>query len=163
MADAPNPRYRTTPMLAAYAGEDVPGNEVWGIAVQYLSDSQRAAFRLHIANGLIYDAHDNLLDTADASSLHTDQARAIFVMDDGGNFFASKWHSEGEFHHSSLISGQPAAAVGEIEVQNGRLIALSDRSGHYRPQRAFTGQAIDELRKNGVDFVNVQLDIISDD
>ncbi len=139
----------------------MPENKVWGTPVQYLSESQRAAFRLHIVNGLIYDADGNLFDTSDASSLHTDRARAIFVMDEGGNIYASKQHSVGAFHHSSLIAGGPVAAAGEIEVQNGRLVALSDRSGHYRPERVFTDQAIDKLSKNGVDFINIELDIIS--
>ena len=161
MAAALNPKYRTTPMLEAFAGEDVPGNAVWGTRVLYLADSEREAYRLHIVNGLIYDSQGNLFDTADASSLHTDRPRAIFVMDDDGNFYASKSHSAGEFHHSSLIAGRPVAAAGEMEVQEGRLVALSDRSGHYRPRRAFTGQAIDRLKKNGVDFFSVRLDIIS--
>jgi hypothetical protein len=161
MAVGPIPGYSVTPMVPQYVGEDQPGNSIWGTPVQYLDPAGRAPYELHIRGGLIYDAAGNLFDTADAQTLHSDDSRAIFVMDEHGRFYASKWHKPGEFHHSSLVAGDPVAAAGEIDVRNGQVLVVSDKSGHYIPRRAFTYQALDKLRIEGVDLTNVQLDFIA--
>jgi hypothetical protein len=80
-------------------------------------------------------------------------------MDEHGNFFASKFHFVGRFHHSSLLAGAAVAAAGEIEVRNGQLIAISDRSRHYLPGREFTDQAI--LEKCGIDTGSIEQDLIA--
>ena len=152
--------YSVTPMLDQYVGEHVPGNSTWEHPVRYVSGSEQASFKLAFRAGKIYDAEGNLYDSSDASSLHSDAGRAIFVMDEHGHFYASKYHGLGEFHHSSLVSGAPVAAAGEIEVRNGELTAISDKSGHYRPSRAFTKQAIEELKKNEVSLESVVLDFV---
>src|SRR5258708_16978164 len=154
-------RYRVTPLQPLYVGEDVPGNEIFDNSyVIYLSEAGRAPYALKFRDGHICDAYENLFDTSDADSLHTDFGRAIFVMDADGNFYASKEHIYGKFHHSSLVAGGPVAAAGEIEVAEGMLTALSDRSGHYLPTRGFTDQAIDQLKKKNISFQGVKLDLI---
>jgi len=57
-------------------------------------------------------------------------------MDADGTFYASMEQAVGEFHHSSLVAGDPVAAAGELDVGQGVLEALSDKSGHYRPARS---------------------------
>jgi hypothetical protein len=152
--------YRVTPMLDQYVGEQALGSSPWENPVKYLTGSERASFKLQFRAGKIYDAEGKLYDTRGALSLHSGAGRAIFVMDEHGNFYASKYHGLGEFHHSSLVSGAPVAAAGEIEVRNGQLTAISDRSGHYRPSRAFTEQALDELRTNSLNLEGVALDFV---
>jgi hypothetical protein len=160
MPSVSGPPYSTTPMLAAYAGEEVAGNSVWGTAVQYLSATERASYALTVKDGRIEDVDGNPFDTQDAESLHSASGRAIFVLDAGGNLYAEKDHVMGQFHHSSFLAGGPVAAAGELEVRNGTLTLLSDKSGHYRPQRSYTDQAIDRLAQNGVDFQQVTLDLV---
>src|SRR6267154_3673541 len=143
------PPYGTTPMLSAYAGEEISPNPVWGnSAVRYLSATDRAPYALTFVGGTIQDANGNLFDTQAAATLHSASGRAIFVMDANGEFYASKYQMVGDFHHSSLLAGAPAAAAGELEVKNGVLKAISDKSGHYRPRRPYTDQAIDRLTQN---------------
>ena len=86
--------------------------------------------------------------------------RAIFVMDEAGNIYASKVQEVGRFHHSSLLAGKPVAAAGELEIENGVLKTLSDKSGHYQPTREFTQQAIDSLRRQGADMSSMVTDTI---
>ena len=137
------PPYGTTPMLSAYVGEEFSPNPVWGSsAVKYLSATDRAQYALTFVGGTIRDAGGNLFDTQDAATLHSATGRAIFVMDANGEFYASKYQMVGDFHHSSLLAGAPVAAAGELEVENGVLKAVSDKSGHYRPGRLYTDQAI---------------------
>lgn len=162
MAADLSPNYAVTGMHPEYVGEDEPGNDVWaGSQVPYLSEVERAAHLLSIEGGLIYDALGNLFDTTGAESLFSDEGRAIYVMDQHGNFYASKFHQVGKFHHSSLIAGGPVAAAGEIEVKNGKLVAISDKSGHYRPKRSFTNQALHELKKRGMGLSDVKRDFVA--
>lgn len=109
--------YRVTPMLSEYVGEHILGNAVWGTAVEYPSDVERRAFALSFRSGKIYDSAGDPFDASIASTLHSNAPRAIFVMDQHGDFFASKHHAVGSFHHSSLVGGAPVAAAGEIEEQ----------------------------------------------
>jgi hypothetical protein len=60
------PPYGTTPMLSAYAGEDVDPNPIWGTAVTYLSATKRAQYALTFIGGTIMDASGSLFDTGDA-------------------------------------------------------------------------------------------------
>jgi hypothetical protein len=154
--------YRATPMHPDFIGEDVPGNKVWsGSTVKYLGEEERAELKLSIRGGEIFDAKGDLFDTTGSRALESNTRRAIFVMDEHGNFFASKLHFVGRFHHSSLLAGAAVAAAGEIEVRNGELIAISDRSGHYLPGREFTDQAIQELEKCGIDTGRIEQDLIA--
>jgi hypothetical protein len=147
--------YETTPMNRTYLREDQPGNEVWGTAVRYLSESERSAYRLDFREGKIYDANGTPFDTRDAATVHSGDDRAIFIMDKNGNFFASKAHQVGEFHHSSLSAGESVAAAGEMEVEKGILKLISDRSGHYKPDQRFIRQAIACLELMGIDTASV--------
>ncbi|SDS90781.1 hypothetical protein [Bradyrhizobium canariense] len=154
-------RYQVTPMLARFAGEEIPGNRIWaGNAVRYLTPAERASYALTLRDGRICDAAGKPFDTRGSESLFSDN-RAIFVMDADGNFFASKDQKIGEFHPSSLAAGGPVAAAGELEVIGGVLKALSDKSGHYTPARRFTVQAIDRLKKNRISCQWVTLDLTS--
>jgi hypothetical protein len=150
------PKYQTTPMNSQYVGENLPGNRFWsGAQVKYLTQTERANYKLAMHGGKIYDIQGNLFDTSDASSVHSGDGRAIFVMDENGNIYASKHQAAGEFHHSSLSAGQPVAAAGELQVENGVLQAITDGSGHYTPSREFTQQAINELHSRGIDMTFV--------
>lgn len=159
----PPRKYSTTkPLLDEYRGEEIPGNSIWpfGSAVEYLDESDREDFKLTVKDGKLYDADGELFDTSDARSLHSkDDPRAIFVMDHDGNIYASKSHSEGEFHHSSFLAGGDVAGAGELKVSNGELKLLSDKSGHYRPTLDMTRQVAQELQSRGVplDDVDAQL------
>lgn len=152
--------YRTTSLLSEYVGEEDPQNDIWGHPVRYLSETERNSFLLTFRAGKVCDGDGNPFDTTAAATLHSGAGRAIFVMDAHGNFYASKYQAVGEFHHSSLVAGAPVAAAGEVEVRSGVLKAPSDKSGHYRPTRSFTNQAIDQLRTNGVDLQGVRLDFV---
>lgn len=150
------PAFKTKAMNSHYVGENLTGNKVWGTQVKYLTDAERAAYKLEIRNGRIYDAKGQPFDTSDASSAHSGGGNAIFVMDQSGNFYASKVQVVGGFHHSSLLAGQPVAAAGEIQVENGVLKVITDKSGHYLPGRDLSQQALRSLQTDGVDTSAVQ-------
>lgn len=157
-------KLRTTSMLPRYAGEDVPGNRIWHKqTVTYCRTSaERGRFKLEARtveiNGKpevrIFDAQGRLFDTRSAATWDG-TGKAMFVMDANGELFASTYQEAGVFHHSSLAGGQPVAAAGELTVIDGKLVALSNRSGHYQPDESLTEQAITSLRSKGVDMRGV--------
>ncbi|MGS2808632.1 toxin glutamine deamidase domain-containing protein [Nocardia sp. MW-W600-9] len=157
----PGPPFQTQNMGQQYDGEHIPGNQVWQTPpshVDYLDPNRRRALRLEIRNGLLYTANGELFDTGRAQTVWSGGGRAIFVMDQNGNLYASLSHSAGRFHHSSFLAGAPVAAAGELVVSGGVLQLLTDSSGHYRPERGHTLQAIEHLRRLGIPLSAAQVE-----
>ena len=140
--------YSTTPMDPDYVGEET--GAVWGTAVKYLSAEERKAYELTVqADGLLYNAQGQLFDTKGAGTV-TGKGKAIFVMSATGEVYASLNHQAGLFHHSSFLAGGPVAAAGELEVLNGVITSVSNRSGHYTPEHTYTHQFVEQLWRQGV-------------
>jgi uncharacterized Zn-binding protein involved in type VI secretion len=147
--------YRTKSMDPGYISEDVPGNNApkWvgatkEILVRYIRTAEeREQYRINFKDGKAYDNSGAPFD----SSLG-EGGRAIFVMDEHGNFFASTEAHVGEFHHSTFFAGKPVAAAGEIESVEGIITAVSNRSGHYKPGVEYAAQAMSELKARGIDM-----------
>lgn len=147
----------TTPMNERYLGEEIHGNtRSWVGArgagpVTYYSDAERAKLRLTIRDGKFYGANGKLFDTRTEGTVHN-LDRAIFVMDEHGNVFASCEPDVFRVHHSSLAQGKPVAMAGELEVQNGSLKYISNNSGHYTPSEEFFQRGMNHMREQGIDF-----------
>ena len=149
--------FKTTEMDPHYVGEHLPGNSVWhNQGVRYLDDAGRQQHQLFIKDGKLFDSEGNPFDTSLGRSAHQGgEGRAIFVMDRDGNLYASNYHGVGEFHHSSFLGGRPVAGAGELGVKDGKLVTLTDQSGHYKPGPEFTGQVVDRLKGGGITPENV--------
>ncbi|WP_430500110.1 hypothetical protein ACQRWP_33475 [Micromonospora trifolii] len=149
-------RYQGRPMLDKYRYEtagDHPGNPFRPSSVRRLSEAEREAHRVYVdSDGILRQARDGQpFDTRAASTHWTrDGGRAIFVMDERGNMYASNYQQVGDFHHSTLGNGQPVAAAGEIAVVDGRVQYVTSASGHYQPGPEHMRQVTDELSRNGV-------------
>ncbi|UGT65086.1 hypothetical protein LTT61_22500 [Nocardia asteroides] len=156
-----SPPFEGRRMNSAFHGENEPGNPIWTSppsAVRYLDAEERSRLRLTVRNGLLVDVDGNPFDTRAGSTHWGGQGRAIFVMDLDGNLYASNTHGRGLFHHSSFLAGGAVAAAGELRVVDGRLHLLTDSSGHYRPERGHTLQAISRLRALGIDMGAVAIE-----
>jgi hypothetical protein len=128
--------------------------------VRYLDAVARQDYRVTIHDGHLYDAHGDLFDTSGGvSAFANNGGRAIFVMDKDGNIFASTYQRVGDFHHSSFFSGQEVAAAGELVVKDGKIEIVTDRSGHYLPERSRTQQMLDQLTSQGIDMTDVIVDL----
>ncbi|RJF99468.1 PAAR domain-containing protein [Noviherbaspirillum saxi] len=150
-------RYKVKKMDGKYMSENEAENSVWpGRQVTYLSESERAEYRLVFKDGKAYEADGSLFDTTD-----TPNGKAIFVMDGEGNFFAYKYAEVGEFHHSSFLAGKPVAAAGELTSYDGLIVEISNKSGHYKPSVDFLLQAMNELENKGVSIESIFPDIYS--
>lgn len=136
-------------MQSIYRGEET--GQVFGTQVKYLNDRERAAFKVTIKEGKVYDAAGTLFDTRHASTAFKEnKGRAIFVMDAAGAMYISNEQTRGKFHHSSFFGGGPVSAAGDVRIENGVMTAISRNSGHYRPTSAQLNQAVSHLKHQGV-------------
>ncbi|HUI44309.1 MAG TPA: hypothetical protein VL523_20275, partial [Terriglobia bacterium] len=67
------------------------------------------------------------------STVFSGDGWGIFVVDFQNNLYIHK-HIEGDFHHSSFLSGDAVTAAGEITVnEQGWISVITAKSGHYMP------------------------------
>jgi hypothetical protein len=135
-----------------YIGEQYPGGPMGYPGVTYLDEEMRESYRITIHEGVVYDADGLPFDTRDGVSAFGagSGGRAIYVMDEHGNLYASLEHEYRRFHHSSFFHGGDVAAAGEMMVRDGKIMELTDRSGHYMPGRSQTQQVLDQLESQGI-------------
>lgn len=138
--------YMVNKLLNEYIGE-----QQW---VEYVPQEKRHKYKLTIKNGVVRDYLGKRFSTV---SLFKKQGIAIYVMDIHGNIYASKHFARDEFHHSSIVGGEPVAAAGTIEIDFGKVKRVSRFSGHYRPSDFMLRQFLTRLRQSGVDLRRVQI------
>jgi hypothetical protein len=93
-------------------------------------------------------AKDVPLDTKDMMTNKSGAGFGIFVMDNTGQIYVGS-HKVGLFHHSSFLAGGDVAAAGELKASNGKIVSLTDKSGHYKPEVENDLQMINELAAGG--------------
>ncbi|MFI5898349.1 hypothetical protein ACIA5D_50575 [Actinoplanes sp. NPDC051513] len=138
-----------------YRGEHDPTNPNRAFnpdTVHYMTPQEREAHRLFVdGDGNLRSAADgSLYDTSAGATAWSGGGRAIFVMDGSGNLYATLDQRIGHTHHSSLLAGDSVVGAGEIEVRNGKLVAMTDQSGHYRPETQMNDQVLQSLRDQGL-------------
>ena len=55
------------------------------------------------------------------------------MLDQTNEILLTVDYEHNKFHHSSFVAGAPVIAAGEMIISRGRLIALTNHSGHYLP------------------------------
>ncbi|NNJ62657.1 MAG: hypothetical protein HKP61_17270 [Dactylosporangium sp.] len=121
---------------AQYVGEDDstnPDRAFYPMTVHYMTDAEREACRLFVdGEGRLRCVSDgSLFDTRTAVTSVGEPGWAIFVMDEHGNLYSTLTAQAGQTCHSSFLGGVDVSGAGEIEVSDGRLVSMNDRSGHY--------------------------------
>lgn len=114
--------------------------------------------RLHPYNGLLYQDgnHTTKFDTSSLVTAFGGRGWAIYVMSEEGNIHACS-HSVGHRHHSSLLAGANVAGAGEMRVLQGKLVHITNKSGHYAPAAAHLLQVLYVLRKRGVSLFSTRV------
>ena len=125
--------------------------------VVQLSPTELEQHRVFVRDGKLYDVNGKPVDTSGATNHWTGKGQGIFVMDKYGNLYLSNVQEVGRFHHSSFLDGQPVAAAGEMQVHDGRLVGITDQSGHYKPDPGLLQQAMGQMKRQGVDFDHVNI------
>jgi hypothetical protein len=74
----------------------------------------------------------------------------LYVQTVDGTLYVSPFQSMGTFHHSSLARGQLVLAAGTMRFVNGKLVHVSNQSGHYKPHPMALYRFLLFLMSNGV-------------
>lgn len=146
------------------------------IPVKYITDTdERASYELKLDKGKnLFFWRGQPIDTTtmhrEISFQPGDQEankRVIFVMTVSGSIYVADEGEEtrlsvGEnneqqwrFNHSTLVAGEAVASAGELWFENGILMGISDKSGHYRPELAHTIQVLKHFQSLGVDISGI--------
>ena len=131
---------------------DNPNRFFYPDTVHYMTPAEREAHRLFVdADGNLRSAGDgSLYDTSGGTTHWSGGGRAIFTMDGSGNLYATLDQRVGHTHHSSLLGGESVVGAGEIEVRDGKLVAMTDQSGHYQPTPQMNDRVLQSLRDQGL-------------
>ena len=151
---------QTKEMAAEYRGEEFGMAKAWSDygnpEIEYLiSEADRADHEVFVKDKKLVDRNGNFLDSGNSNN-----GKLIFVMDPQGRVFVGEPRLM-EFHHSSLLAGEPVAAAGELMVVDGMVVSHSRQSGHYKPDQIHHDQFKDEMKSRGLDLSVVNEDKIS--
>ncbi|MBV9499841.1 MAG: hypothetical protein JO138_10750 [Acidobacteriaceae bacterium] len=133
----------------------------WGISsrtVVYDRNVSQVLTRVRFSGGRLYsdDAFTKPLDTKNMVTHFSGPGFAIYVMSEEGNIHVGS-HSVGYRHHSTLLAGTNVAGAGEVQIEKGKLVWISNKSGHYAPSAPHFLQVLHQLQKKGVDLSVVKV------
>lgn len=125
-------------MKEIYRGEEIRHNLLYGIydmepdenmIVKYLSHDEKNLYKAQIRNGRVYVDNKIFSTTLNPK---TGRGHTIFVLDELGDLYLSNESEFNRFHHSTLSSGRPVYAAGEALIVDGKIVVLTNQSGHYK-------------------------------
>jgi hypothetical protein len=81
---------------------------------------------------------------------------SLYVMDGNGAIYVlGKEEDLKKLNHSSLLAGAGVLCAGTIRIENGQVIWLTGKSGHYRPTVDQIVSVLERLRQYQVDLTKV--------
>lgn len=119
--------------------------------VAYDRELQQVLTMARIRGGRFYGIDGQPLDTAGMVTSFSGPGWAIFVVSAEGTLHVSP-HQVGKRHHSSLLAAAPVACAGELICSKGRLVRISNKSGHYKPEPYYLAQVIRHFGQEGVNL-----------
>lgn len=123
--------------------------------VHYLSPAERAEFEIKVVGGRFFWAESGEpVHTGDMTTAFSGPGHAIWVCAPDRRFYSAS-HEVGTFHHSSFLAGGPVMGAGEWSINQGRLVMISNKTGHYRAGAQELFHVMLRLSVNGVDLNSV--------
>ncbi|MBS0652986.1 MAG: hypothetical protein JSR39_05595 [Verrucomicrobia bacterium] len=131
--------------------------------VAYLTPEQRAHHRVEFRK----EGDDTVLyyQGAPLNTEHFETeagiGRAIFVIGPDHQLYVGN-HIPFKFHHTSFFGGSAVIGAGEIMTDpSGKLVAVTDKSGHYKPKKKHMVDALKVLSgEKGIDLTNITLIVV---
>ncbi|KAG0276003.1 hypothetical protein BGZ95_008125 [Linnemannia exigua] len=151
--------------------------------VRYLQEHERSQYAVEVIDGLLYYKHSGLPvhtlptsvkegDEVDVSQILPDtnehdneetrqekkrirnKSKFIYVTDPQGVLYIAQ-KVKGQFHHSSFLGGGTVCAAGGIIVNQGKLMKINPKSGHYRPGQRHFDRLLGSLEAMGISLDGV--------
>jgi hypothetical protein len=141
----------------------------------YLDAQGRKPFEARVEAGQIVFVQDGKpVDTASGAKMLkiAEAGRFIFVLSTAGVLYLADAVGESHartaagdgdninFHHTSFLSGDDVLAAGDMRIVDGKLIAVSNHSGHYKMKGVSNSQILAKLGELGVDTSAIKVDIV---
>lgn len=127
------------------------------LGVRRYDNFARLAHRVTAENGLLY-YRGELLDTSrgTADGVHR-RGIQILALDRDMNLITTEHAPVHVIHHSTLTGGEPGYYFGEWKVRQGKVVMVSNMSGHFLPSVAQLHVFVQYLRELGVLHPNVDI------
>ncbi len=124
-----------------------------GQKTEYFDAEQRDMLRVLIRHGKFVTPEGVPFDTSDSIAKHK-KGFAAFTLNVQGEFsvFQHRFQEVNGIAHSSMNAAMPVFCAGEVRIENGKLLTITDRSGHYAPSLYNIYKALDYFKKQGVDI-----------
>jgi hypothetical protein len=122
-------------------------------ALEYSSDTQRADYAVDIEDDRItWSRTGTRVHTLDHNTGEV-PGFAHYAMSTEGELFIRKVDvgEMGKFAHSSFLAGADVLCAGTISVDQGRIIEITNESGHYQPRAANLAEACKAILAEGYD------------
>ena len=116
--------------------------------VEFMNRRQRLDHLIMIQNGLLYQNGELMSSDIVRQMIYAD----TFAVDKYGNFYSKKikYGSALRFNHSSYCAGKEVLCAGTLACHQGRLLYISNLSGHYKPNAASVRQVLQILAEENV-------------
>jgi len=125
--------------------------------VTYLAPEEREEYGVDIVGGVFRWAESgDLVHTGGMTTHFSGAGHAIWVCSAERRFYCAD-HVAGSFHHSSFLGGVPVMGAGEWAIDRGRLVIISNKTGHYRAGFEEMFRVMLRLSANGVDLSSVKV------
>lgn len=133
------------------------------LSIKYLNEKQRIPYEVEV------DDKGRMLTKQNNGIFHSEDAKKenayIFVIGLDKKIYIGRFQ-RGTFGHPSFLSGKPVLAAGYFVFENGKLVAISDDSGHYNgfngkstplPTKEMMVDTVQILLSKGVDVSKTEI------
>ncbi|ECY7603715.1 TPA: hypothetical protein ACWV7F_004477 [Salmonella enterica subsp. enterica serovar Muenchen] len=122
--------------------------------VKYMNHEEREHYSIYISRGKFYNRNGMEFSTLNMESDRAGKGWGIYVRDAKNKIYINK-HQRNVFHHSSFLAGGPILSAGELSINNGILVGITNKSGHYKPDDENFLDMLAYLKTRGVNLCNV--------
>ena len=118
-----------------------------GRKTEFFDARQRDMLRVLIRKGNFVTSEGQLFDTSESISKNK-KGFAAFTLNVNGEFsvFQHRFQEVDGVAHSSINAASPVFCAGEVRIEKGKLLTITDRSGHYAPSLYNIYKALDYLK-----------------
>jgi len=122
------------------------------VKVIYFNAEQRESHRIRFKDGDLYNSKGELLSE-----------NMPYVVDLYGNFYwVPRSSVVRRINHSSLLAGGDVKAAGWLNIRFGRILKITNQSGHYQPGGESIEVVLDILESEGVKIRGIEIVIMSE-
>lgn len=140
--------------------------------VKYFSEEERQLTALSLNDHGVFMNGNTLYSTANervgagldpqTRLIKYKEGFAMYVVGPDQTFHATS-QVVFEKHHSSLLAGGAVIGAGECKIENGKLVMISNKSGHYKPSKENMLDVLRVLKAQNVPLSDVRLEITMPD